>query len=365
MNDESWRYIAQRVPGGEFVDFDLPLSDVTITRTLSGPGRLSATIPVEVTRLRGPDGRPVLDPWGTAIWAERGGQIRGGGIYVAPSLRGQAWSLDCMGISGYPQAMAWTGDPYSGVDVDPLDLVRRIWDHLQSQPGGNLGVSLDPTVSPVRVGTAEDAPATDTGAATGPVRLDWWSTHDLGKVIDDHAASTPFDYLEDTLWEGEQLVHRLRLGYPTLGTRRADLRFAIGENIALIPDLSAAEGDYATEVLGLGAGEGRTTVRTPTLTRPAPGLRRVVVHTDKSARTTEALLPAARAALAAADGALGLRQVVVNDHPHAPLGSFDVGDEIPITGPTGWVDLDAWVRVVEIEIKPTESDRMTVTVVEV
>lgn len=106
-------------------------------------------------------------------------------------------------------------------------------------------------------------------------------------------------------------------------------------------------------------------MRTPALTRPAPGLRRVAVHTDKSARTTAALLPAARAALAAANGALGLRQVVINDHAHAPLGSFDVGDEIRVTGPTGWVDLDAWVRVVEIEIKPTESDRMTATVVEV
>ncbi len=49
----SWRYIAQRLPSGEFLDWDLPLQDVDVTTALSAPGGLTATVPVEVARLHG------------------------------------------------------------------------------------------------------------------------------------------------------------------------------------------------------------------------------------------------------------------------------------------------------------------------
>lgn len=48
-----WQFIAQRLPGGEFLDFDLPLDDPEVTPALSAPGGLTATVPVEVARLRG------------------------------------------------------------------------------------------------------------------------------------------------------------------------------------------------------------------------------------------------------------------------------------------------------------------------
>lgn len=49
----TWRYIAQRLPGGEFLDFDLPLTGVEVTTALSAPGGLTAAVPVEVARLHG------------------------------------------------------------------------------------------------------------------------------------------------------------------------------------------------------------------------------------------------------------------------------------------------------------------------
>src|SRR5699024_11949333 len=45
---------------------------------------------------------------------------------------------------------------YKGVQVDPLSLVRRIWSHLQSQPDGDLGLKVDSTTSPVRIGTKSE-----------------------------------------------------------------------------------------------------------------------------------------------------------------------------------------------------------------
>lgn len=366
----AWRYIAQDLPSGAFVDWDLPLTGVQITRTLSGPGRLTGTIPVEVARLLGPDGQPVLRPWGTAVWAEVDGQIRGGGILTPLELDGPALSVDCVGFSGYPQGMPWTGDARALVDVDPLDIVRTVWAHLQSYPAGNLGVVVDTTASPVRVGEPEKDVSLTTGAGedvefqTGPFRLEWWSTHDLGQVIDDLAADTPFDYLEHTAWDGDDLVHRLQLGYPTIGSRRPDLRFAVGENVTVSPATSADDDDYASDVLALGAGEGKAMVRAA-VHRDGPGLRRVHVYTDKTARSTTTLANAARRELDRLTGRGRLTTLTVADHPHARLGSFDVGDEIPIVGRAGWADLDTWGRVVELVIEPEQSDRMTVTIQEV
>jgi hypothetical protein len=361
-----WRYIAQDLPSGEFREWHLPLTNVEITRTLSGPGRLTGQLPVPLAELDG-----VLRPWGTAIWAEADEQIRGGGILTPWQAGEQALTVDCVGISGYPQGMPWTGPTQALIDVDPLDVVRMIWSHLQSQPGGDLGVVVDATTSPVRVGEPERDVSFTTGEGqdveftAGPFRLEWWSTHDLGRVQDDLAADTPFDYLEDTAWDGDELVHRLRLGYPTLGARRTDLRFALGENVSVVPTLDAEDDDYASDVLALGAGEGQAMVHT-SLHRPdAAGLRRVHVYTDKTARSTSALAGSARRELAWLTGAPRVRTLSVTDHPHAGLGSFDVGDEIFVEGASGWVTLDRWVRIVERTINPDAGDRITLTVVEV
>lgn len=49
----TWRYIAQRLPSGEFLDFDLPLKDVEVTEARNAPGGLTGSVPVEVGRLAG------------------------------------------------------------------------------------------------------------------------------------------------------------------------------------------------------------------------------------------------------------------------------------------------------------------------
>jgi hypothetical protein len=355
----AWRYPAFAEPSGAYLG-ELALAGVEVTRTLSGPGRLTGRV------LPGQDAT-LLRPWQVSIWAEdEAGTIRGGGFLAPADWTADAATIDCIGRSGYPQSMPWTGDPYAGVQVDPLDVVRRIWAHLQSQPGGDIGVVVDTTTSPVRVGEAEDTKSAAAGSTTtGPVRLDWWSTADLGRVIDDLADATPFDYLEQTAWSGDRLTHRLQLGYPTIGVRRQDVRLALGENLAVTPSLDSDDGDYATEVHALGAGEGRAMVRAPRITRTADGVRRVLLHVDKTARTTTVLTASARAALGVLTGDGRVHQVTVTEHPHAPLGSFDVGDEVYLTGTDGLVTLDRWVRIVALTIRPEDTTSMTLDVQEV
>src|SRR5690606_37257774 len=97
----AWRYIAQRLPEGEFLDWDLPLTDVEVTPALNAPGGLTGTAPVEAPRrVNGPGGEPVLQPWRTAVWAEdEAGQIRGGGVLTAARVDQQGrLRIECIGL---------------------------------------------------------------------------------------------------------------------------------------------------------------------------------------------------------------------------------------------------------------------------
>lgn len=364
----TWRFLAQRLPSGELIDPDLPLRGAAVTRALSGPGAVEGEVPVEVARLKGPDGRPLLEPWGSAIIAEAGGEIRGYGIVTdEPAWDGARWRIDTVGFSGYLAGLAYTGPEYAGVQVDPLDVVRRVWEHAQGEPGGDLGVVVDGTTSPVRIGDELREVEFVTGDGqevafeAGPFKLNAWETDDLGAVVDELASSTPFDYLEESRWDGERVAHRLRLGYPTIGRRREDLRFVIGENVVAEPSLTA--GVYASAVQVFGAGEGREMVRSPVVSRDLGRLRRTLVVTDKSITSVRKATDRARAILAAAGGGVRLESLTIADHPHAPVGSFDVGDSIPLDGPTGWGgDLSGWVRVLELTVKPDDPASMVARV---
>src|SRR5699024_3881800 len=356
-----WRYIAQRLPSGEWLDWDLPLSDVEIAHQLSGPGGLNGTVPVEVARLIGPDGLPVLLPWGCAIWAEASGEIRGGGILVRNEFDGAQWQLECVGLAGYAAGQPWLGKEYSGVKVDPLSIVVRIWDHLQGEPGGDLGLVVDSTKSPVRVGTEKKDVEFTTGSGedvsfeSGPFKLTPWDTDDVGKVIDDLAESTPFDYVTHTSWDGssDSLKHRLELAYPRRGSRRHDLRFVVGENVTVDPQQTMDGDDYASVVLGIGSGEGRDAARA-VVTKDRGRLRRAVSVSDKSARSKRAITSVAKSELKARSGAVQVESISVAEGPLAEVASLVVGDEIFVQSDAGWLDLNLWVRVLGISWAPDD-----------
>jgi hypothetical protein len=359
----AWRYIAQRLDGegaGEFLDMALPLASPQVTDVLSGPARITGSIDPEVMRLKAHDGRPLLEEWSTAIYAEQDGAIRGGGILTSSNFAGSSWSLDVMGFAGYPQGMPFTGSEFF-VKADPADIFRRIWEHLQEQPGGNLGVIVDDTRTAVRIGTELAQAQFDTQAGpvsfeSGPYKLAWYQTDDLGKAMDGLAEQTPFEYREEHAWTplGE-IEHRLRIGYPSLGTRRRDLRFVVGENISTSPTLDRDGDAYVNEILALGAGEGRDMIRAIDVRRDSR-LRRAGVAVDKTARTVKQARSLARRELLARNLLEGVTtQITVRDHPHARVGSWNVGDEIRVQGKLGWLEMDAWFRIVSSTLSPNDA----------
>lgn len=497
-----WRFFASRLNGDgteTILDFEIPLTGAEIITDLSGPGGITGSITPEFQRLKDESGNPILQQWNTAIYAELDGVIRGGGIIINPIESGQTLAIDAMGFSGYPSGQCHVGN-YSEIGLDPLDGARHIWEHLQAQPAGNLGLILDGTISPVRIGIPEDpkltrarnaerqaretyedakaaritldkrvkdaeadavdamkavyhearlewfpqgkiiqqasAPSgsnasvyniwvdTDTqivatysnkwnlknatdsaavrrriatwekvkdgitaadkdrdaakvietkmkdawdtakatlrdeaGGAAQPYVLAAWMNQDLGQEFDKLAEETPFEYVTAHTWERDgTILHRLRLGYPRIGRRRPDLRFMVGENVTEMPPVEYASDEYASEVLLLGAGEGRAMVRARAYGRPTGKLRRVQAVERKEVRDVEAAkrLGAIEVRYRSGEPDIG-EEIRIRDHPNARLGSYDVGDEILVQVPTGWSSgRDIWVRILAITIRPED-----------
>jgi hypothetical protein len=491
---ERWHYIAQRFDGtsgglGDFIDFDVPLQGVSIDDVLSGHNGLSGSISPEYVRLKGPDGMPVLEEGACAIWAEDpSGEIRGGGLLTHSAFDDESgtWKIECTDLTGTSEGLPFDSAVWF-VNVDPADLFRYIWTHIQSHPNHNLGISIDPTTTPIRLGTdliqreefdtepdvtddldpqpvpvappryatntlwreaavkamkasgwktdvvdaalkkwlqkdelieakkwepltekertirdrsidkvgwppdppspgtkqvlvvnmrpqvnppeggeeVEEAGPTDTNPGVtyqaDAYKLNWYESLDLGEEINNLAASTPFDWHLTHRWVDNEIRHHIRLGYPRIGRRREELRFVVGENIAKAPEVERDGIAYANEVVFLGAGEGASMIRARAFRRDDKRIRKVVVVSDPSVTDENVARQRAETELAKRFNIDNITEVVVSNHPHAPIGSVDLGDEILVQGDLGWVDIETWCRVVGRTMSPDDSDNQSLT----
>lgn len=345
----NWRYIAQRATTGEFLDLELPLHRDELSWELSGAGALRGTVAPDTGVLRAPDGRLILEEWGTLLYAEANGQIRWGGILASSKFQGGQWQIEAAGFTTYPHGQPY-GGTYSKIGVDPADAVAHIWSHLQSYPDGNLGLKVTGDKTPVRLGTPPrdvnfQGNGQDVSFQTGPYELNWYDAVDCGAEIDALAKEAGFDYVERHYWSGDKIAHELRLGYPRLGRRREDLAFIQGDNIAAVvtPEL---DGDlFANEVLGIGSGEGAGALRRSTAVRDGR-LRRASVYTAKDVSSSSRLDAAIAAELRRRQDTLTIKSVSVRDHPNAPIGSWDVGDDVLIQATLPWLgEVAVWSRI--------------------
>lgn len=350
----AWRYMAQRALTNEWLHWDVPLNEASITYQLSGPNQLTATIAPEDSSLLASDGRPLFDEWSTIIYAEESGIIRYGGILV-PSEFGPdgSWQVEFSGFSGYANGNTYSGDQ-SWDSVDPLVVVRHIWSHLQSKPDGNLGLVLDDTTSPIRIGKVvkKKNSKDKTEEVNEPYVLGYWEEKDCGDEIDSLAGQTPFDYFEEHAWDGDEVAHRLRLGYPRLGRRRTDLRFVQGENLQLSPSVTRSGDEFCNVVRAVGKGEGRKAKRQEYAVRDGR-LRRERVVVDSSISDDDRLKTLARREYMVNNPLPGVSEITVFDHPNAKLGSFVPGDDILIQADLPWLkDFQLWCRITALTITP-------------
>ena len=320
----AWRYLAQQALTNELLDLELPLTREELRWDLSGPGALRGTIPEEYTRLNYSNGLPVFGKsregeWSTYLYAEESGRIRWGGIlqksrYGGPGL----WSLEAAGFTSYPNRMPYSGGYYKRVAYDPALIFAAIWAHLQTQPDGNLGVTVAGASTPVRIGTAAE-----------PYELAWWENTDCGGELGQLALETPFDFTEEHAWSGASTItHTVRIGYPRTGRRRDDLVFDPTNTLDAVElERDGSPGAFAQNAYVIGKGEGAATIRGFDGVRDGR-LRRVTTYTDKLAGTAARANSLARRERLTKTLEPALASITVQDHPQAPIGSWQCGDDI-------------------------------------
>lgn len=359
-----WRYIAARMNGdgtATIIDPDLPLQNPALTKVLSGPAGFTATIAPAIARLAADDGSPIIEEWSTAIFSEESGEIRHAALVTQVNkTNGSELSITGVGFTGYPKDMPYLGSIYF-VQTDPLDIARHIWDHIQSQPGGNLGLVLDRgTKVGVLIGTELEQVEFDTvngpvSFEAGPYKLNEWQTDDLGGNIDKLAEEYDFDYIESHAWNAARtgFVSRLDFGVPRIGRRRPDLRFVVGENVIVVPQETVPPESYASAVLLRGAGEGATMKRAYVPRGDERRLRRVAVFSDDSVKTDELAAAKARVLLNLLTGHADIAELVVVNMPsHAAFGTWTEGDEIELFTDTDWGSDEMWLRILSTTFEP-------------
>lgn len=345
----TWRWLARRALTGEWLHDDVPLSQPQPLWALSAAPQLSATIDPEVARFRASDGRMLLDEWGTMLYAEADGQLRWGGIVVSSRFQGSTWSVEAAGVSSYPHGIPYTGE-YRQVAIDPADVMRHVWSHVQGYPNGDLGVSVVGSTT-ARVGTTAEK-----------YELLWWEVPDCGSVIDQLAQECRFDWLDEVAWAedgSKDVAHAIRVAQPRVGRRREDLSFEQGANITdVVPVIR--DGDWlANEVIGVGAGEGRAVLRSSVPVVDGR-LRRPAVYSDKSIRSQALLDSLCRSELAARQAVTEIAEIEVVDHPHARIGSWQLGDDILVQATLPWLgDVAIWHRIVAWALLEESRARLT------
>ncbi|KOX33033.1 MULTISPECIES: hypothetical protein [unclassified Streptomyces] len=338
----SYRYLTQNALTGAFLATDLPLSQVEFGPALSGTGALTAVVEPRLAHLD----RSQFDPGASLIYAERDGRLLWGGIVWRSIPEGQQMRIEAAGVGSYPHRRHDLHGNLGGrgpyVYADPCKVIRDVWAYCQGQPDGNLRVAVDATTSKVTVGTPAE-----------PYHVDWWDAPTLGGVIEDMTAveGGP-EWTEDVSWTGDgKPALRMRLGWPRLGRRRTDISFTTGVNIVRAVPVEYDADQAAQVVVALGAGEGRSRRRATDAARDNR-LRLEHLLEVPNEQGNDRLAARARTERVSRQITGEVTEVVVRDHPAAPIGSWQIGDDVPVRVYDEWTTFDAWCRIVGWQLRP-------------
>lgn len=348
-----WRYWTQHALTGDVLHSALPLTDVDFGRELNGPGSLSGTLAPRFVKANA----AALMPHTAVIYAEADGYLRWGGLVWSVEAEDGEYRLEAAGWSSYlNKRFDHHGElrgrgPY--VFQDPCVIIRDIWAYAQEQPDGNLGVVVDSTNSSAKAGTPAE-----------PWHSYWYETPSLGDHIDDLVKEdgSP-DYVNDCEYQTNGTVkRRLRLGYPRLGARRTDISFRTGTNIVNAPTVDYSGDDFANVIIATGSGEGTATRYAVDPVRDG-GLRMESVLSLPTVNGNDVLGRRAAAERRTRQAMGQVASIEVRDHPNAPMGSWQIGDDVMVAVNNDWVSWAGWARITAESYKPGDGadDRCTLT----
>ncbi|WP_346100369.1 hypothetical protein [Streptomyces olivaceiscleroticus] len=318
---------------------------MTFGRELNGPGSLTGKLS---PRFLNSDFDAVM-PTVALIYAEADGFIRWGGLVWQLEAEDRELRLEAAGWSSYLNRRHDHHGELRGrgpyVNADPCKVIRDIWAYAQEQPDGNLGVTVDATNSSVKVGTPAE-----------PWHSYWYEAPKLGDHVDDLVGEDGApQYTCHTEYQTNGSVRRrIVLGYPRLGTRRTDISFKSGVNIVAAPKPVFDGDEYANVVIGTGSGEG-TATRFAVDPKRNGGLRMEYVLQLPTVNGTDTLGRRIAAERKRRIWMGEVDEIVVRDHPNAPLGSWQIGDDVHVTAVSAWRTWSGWSRILAESYRPSEA----------
>lgn len=206
---------------------------------------------------------------------------------------------------------------------------------------------------------ANKAKKDDGGAFT----LLWWELPDCGSTMDTLTTDWGFDWTEESRWNSDRsgFITEITLHYPRAGTKRTDLLFSdsFNTNEPLAPKDNGD--DYANSIVGIGAGEGATSIRREQSTTDGGRARRVRTVSEKDVKTTAAMDKRIGPTLTAALKTSSFESIKVFDHPNTRIGSWNLGDDIRIDAQVRGIEPGIWHRIVSYTIDDPDGITATLT----
>lgn len=388
----AWQYLAYSIDGNgneELLYNDLPLTEVEIHQTLDGAGSMSASISPEIPFLQQKNGRFTLDSWGTVIVAVKDSRVWFCGLLSMVSEDGPKISFTAVNFNQYLKNIPYLGK-YSVYFTRVDEVIKEIWKHVQSQPNGDLNLSVVPDITAETVGTKSEKPGkkpmtvarhatlgskstivketqevdTTETEQDEPFEMNSWSTSDLEQVVSQLCDTADLNVIEEHTLRNGKLTHKLLYKRDIYyGRTLKDGRFVVGENIFTVLPIDYQGENLVDELWIQGAGDGSAAIRERAYRAPGDRLRRVGTISDQSINSK-------KVAKAQASKHLKSRQIdadfsgeiAVHNTDSAELGTYGLGDTIYVQSEGGWANaLNCWVYIKEWKLDP-ETEIMTLTV---
>lgn len=185
----------------------------------------------------------------------------------------------------------------------------------------------------------------------GGLKIEGADYPDLWKELLQLADTYGFEFYTRATWTDDTAPDfRVMIAYPSTGRARSDLTFQQGVNI--VSELKPREIDYASEILGRGAGEGDEAIR-ENAARTDWRARRNKVLSRTETKRRAALRAEVRKVLGWSVGDLEIPAIEVRQHDLARFYSWAVGDSILVQGEIPHIgEYAEWHRIISWRLLP-------------
>lgn len=265
--------------------------------------------------------------------------------------------IDGMGFMGYTKGIPWL-ENFNPIAVDPAEIIQRIWAHVQSFSNANLGVRVEPSSTGTQMLPGYGFDGTILSFDFFAIFIRAVDFIDCGDYISTLARDLPLDMIESAYWNSDrtQVEKVLNIAYPLGGYQQDHLVFRLNENVINAEKAEEMDIEPVSDVIIRSWLPGK--IYTSQLSNADPTrLRRTVLEEDANIDSTERAAAWAKRKLTRRNIPRSFSKITVDmHHPHAPFGSYWVGDSIYVEAPDfPWFgDISEWHRITSITMNEGE-----------